>query len=378
MSGGSGAVTEVPLWGGRRATAQAQHQERVIRLFEKHRPKRRKAWLRSHGLLRRRFWRRTLHALIRVHPLGAIMLVAATEPYSRSERILVQTNSFMLMLLCTVWFHYTRAYTCCQAFREALSCPAGADVSAPCFGFEVCSTLKQATARGLLPLEAAGSSFECTAFPQQTLLGRVCAVLVMVSIISPVTIILSQIFVVSGTASIPAHWKARPLALKVGVGLRLALMLVYTLFFNVKQFNKALALAFMAFLSSIVERHNVQRAIRTVVRAVDRLCAGIAQGLRAVFQCWGAIPNRRPQHGVADILWYRSVATQTPYSDHEVQVAVILMGRHPSMLWYESFVVLRIKETLLKPDDVWEDVSDGGLLHEDSAQTRDTEFSGLE
>ncbi|KAK3277885.1 hypothetical protein CYMTET_14134 [Cymbomonas tetramitiformis] len=422
---------------------KAQHQERVIRLFEKHRPKRRKAWLRLRSLLRRRFWRRTLHSLIRVHPLGAIMLVAATEPYSRSERILVQTNSFMLMFLCTVWFHYSRAYTCCQAFREALSCPAGADVSAPCFGFEVCSTLKQATAGELLPLEAAGSPFECTTFPQRTLLGRVCSVLVMVSIISPVTIILSQIFVVSGTASIPAHWTARPLALKVKTGFRLALMLGYSLFFNVKQFNKALALAFMAFLSSIVERYNVQRAIRTVVQAVDRLCAGIAQGLRAVFQCWGAIPNRRPQ---------------TPYSDHEVQVAgalehnlqyvghalilvmwvmitwslliysaglqqilergeeeemvlvwawslvlelfgmqaigvmltklamrwmvdlfrMTLMGMHPSMLWYESFVVLRIKETLLKPDDVWEDVCDGEFLHEDSAQTRDTEFSGLE
>eukprot|EP00854_Cymbomonas_tetramitiformis_P016561 gene16561-19671_t len=63
-----------------------------------------------------RAMRRSSRALVRgarwlakAHPLTAIVLVGPTQPFSRSERILVQANTYILMLTITVWFYYSKA-----------------------------------------------------------------------------------------------------------------------------------------------------------------------------------------------------------------------------------------------------------------------------
>eukprot|EP00854_Cymbomonas_tetramitiformis_P011797 gene11797-13929_t len=59
----------------------------------------------------------------RNHPLGSIYMVGATEPFTRSERILIQANSFVLMFTFTVWFYFSRAVNCCKDRRVFMNCP---------------------------------------------------------------------------------------------------------------------------------------------------------------------------------------------------------------------------------------------------------------
>eukprot|EP00854_Cymbomonas_tetramitiformis_P011356 gene11356-13420_t len=104
--------------------------------------------------------------LMKSHPLGAIYLVNATEPFSRSERILIQANTFILMLVFTVWFYYSKAVNCCKDFRVFTDCPNPFEVNEPCFGYDFCAALRQAGTEEMLPEEVFPSNFLCTAFPQ--------------------------------------------------------------------------------------------------------------------------------------------------------------------------------------------------------------------
>eukprot|EP00854_Cymbomonas_tetramitiformis_P026570 gene26570-32621_t len=42
------------------------------------------------------------------HPWMKIAVVGACEPYTRSQRILTEVNSILMMLLCCLWFFYSR------------------------------------------------------------------------------------------------------------------------------------------------------------------------------------------------------------------------------------------------------------------------------
>ncbi|KAK3289598.1 hypothetical protein CYMTET_2983 [Cymbomonas tetramitiformis] len=109
--------------------------------------------------------------LMKSHPLGAIYLVNATEPFSRSERILIQANTFILMLVFTVWFYYSKAVNCCKDFRVFTDCPNPFEVNEPCFGYDFCAALRQAGTEEMLPEEVFPSNFLCTAFPQGSFAG---------------------------------------------------------------------------------------------------------------------------------------------------------------------------------------------------------------
>ncbi|KAK3285196.1 hypothetical protein CYMTET_7188 [Cymbomonas tetramitiformis] len=105
----------------------------------------------------------------KAHPLSAICMVGATEPFSRSERILTQTNTYVLMLTVTVWFYYSKAVTCCKDFRSHLECPDTFEVNEPCLGYDFCAELGSSGA--MLPEELQPAEFTCTAFPSGTYTG---------------------------------------------------------------------------------------------------------------------------------------------------------------------------------------------------------------
>ncbi|KAK3262759.1 hypothetical protein CYMTET_28397, partial [Cymbomonas tetramitiformis] len=176
--------------------------------------------------------KRNLRWAAKAHPLTAIYLVGATEPFSRSERILtqasprlhrsaalgtaggphmsaypslpgqaggraacarlpqpvhhpslrmsatssqflltsaLQTNTYILMLTVTVWFYYSKSVTCCKSLRSHLECPNASDVREPCLGFGFCAAL--GTSGGMLPEELQAHEFVCTAFPDGTYTG---------------------------------------------------------------------------------------------------------------------------------------------------------------------------------------------------------------
>eukprot|EP00854_Cymbomonas_tetramitiformis_P001681 gene1681-2333_t len=287
------------------------HNRRVIALYEAKGPKAKlskegqakfsemawgERWVALHRL-RRRNWikvKRNVRWLLKAHPLGAILLVSATEPFSRSERILVQTNTFVMMLVFTVWFYYSKAVNCCKDFREFVSCPAYSDVTLPCFGYEFCADLKGAGADTMLPEESLPADFFCTAFPQSTFTGRMWVIAIIVGILTPVTMLLSQLFMMAANANIPAHWGiytsdtfricsegsrqgkvtkksemlfgAAPAAV-----MQTVFVTVYALFFNFQKFNKAVAVAFVSVIALLVKPRHIQRGLALCVQSAKLL-----------------------------------------------------------------------------------------------------------
>ncbi|KAK3274023.1 hypothetical protein CYMTET_17771 [Cymbomonas tetramitiformis] len=121
---------------------------------------------------RLRCWRsmkRSGRWVAKAHPLSAICMVGATEPFSRSERILTQTNTYVLMLTVTVWFYYSKAVSCCKDFRAHLECPDTFEVNEPCLGYGFCAEL--GSSGDMLPEELQPAEFICTAFPSGTYTG---------------------------------------------------------------------------------------------------------------------------------------------------------------------------------------------------------------
>ncbi|KAK3241976.1 hypothetical protein CYMTET_48303 [Cymbomonas tetramitiformis] len=125
-----------------------------------------------------------------------------------------------------------------------------------------------------LPQELDIQSFACVAFPQNTLIDRAYSVVIIVSILTPVTMTLSQIFVMAGTAGVPAHWSTFP---KKGLDglfgpratsmLQSFLVLVYSLLFNMRKLTKYLALTLVLVVSMAVKPRGVQRVIRVTLAA---------------------------------------------------------------------------------------------------------------
>eukprot|EP00854_Cymbomonas_tetramitiformis_P001366 gene1366-1968_t len=185
------------------------------------------------------FWASFKHSVVRVakaHPVTAIFMVMATEPFTRSDRILVQANTFICMLLFAVWFFYSKAVNCCLELRTHLSCPRSSDIDTPCIGFPTCAAL------------TAGES------------DRIWMVLIMISIITPLTIVLSNLFIVHANATIPKNWEIRQVPKKnvAGVGtttamLQTALLTLYAIFFKFEKMNKAIAVTFVAILKTIIK-----------------------------------------------------------------------------------------------------------------------------
>eukprot|EP00854_Cymbomonas_tetramitiformis_P010060 gene10060-11902_t len=227
--------------------------------------------------------RRNIKWLAKAHPLGAIFLVTATEPFSRSERILIQTNTFIMMLVFTVWFYYSKAVNCCKDFRVHIDCPLVFEVNEPCLGYDFCAALKDAGSDDMLPDEIMTDPFVCTAFPQSTFTGRMWVILIIVGILTPCTMILSQMFVLAANASIPGHWGVyvTKKAEKVfGPGLTAIMqtifVTVYALFFNFQKFNKAVAVTFVAIIGLMLKPHHIKRAITFTVHTVNGIYCAVS------------------------------------------------------------------------------------------------------
>ncbi|KAK3281352.1 hypothetical protein CYMTET_10853 [Cymbomonas tetramitiformis] len=226
----------------------------------------------------RRYWslaKRNFVWVAKAHPICAIYLVKATEPFSRAERILIQTNTFILMLFFTVWFYYSKSVNCCIDLRSHLGCADHTATSTPCLGFAFCSALADGQDDGLLPEELAANFFLCTAFPQSTFAGRIWVIAIIVGILTPTTMLLSQLFMMASDSAIPGHWGTFPtkcLAHFFGPGptslIQTVAFTLYALFFNLEKFNKAIALALIAFLTLVMKPQHMQAAIRVVVGTV--------------------------------------------------------------------------------------------------------------
>ncbi|KAK3254720.1 hypothetical protein CYMTET_36076 [Cymbomonas tetramitiformis] len=324
--------------------AQVRHREKIIEVYNTVGPL---AHLRKEPPFLELPWtqkKRKLHRLARrlssatkrnikwglkAHPLTAIGLVGATEPFSRSERVLIQANTFVMMLLFTVWFYYSKAVNCCQDFRAVISCPRERDVEEPCFGFPSGVALREGADEGLLPEEVQAMDFTCNAFPQSTFTGKVWVIVIIVGILTPMTMILSQLFIMASNATIPANWgtyappalpcpldcHATPCARMDAVVcarertkkseklfgrtltavVQTIFLMCYAVFFNFQKFNKAMAVTLVSLLGILINARYVRAVIQAFVEAYKRLLhwwawasARLAAAVRAQQQPSGA------------------------------------------------------------------------------------------
>ncbi|KAK3238560.1 hypothetical protein CYMTET_51443 [Cymbomonas tetramitiformis] len=259
-----------------RCATRAEHRERVNELYQL-RPDKGNRSQRSREAVKRllipKNWVKLAKWLANANPLMVIFMVNATDTYPRSQRLLVQTTTFLLMFTCCVWFQYNRAVTCCVGLRTHFACPLAADLNAPCFDYPSCSLFMED--EDLLPEEFDVRSFKCIAFPERTLTGRAFGALLTMSIVFPVVLILSQIFIMAGTASVPAHWGTFPHAgIKKILGphaepmLKAFLVVAYALMFNMAKLQKFFAMALILIVNIFAARHT-KRVIRAAIAACD-------------------------------------------------------------------------------------------------------------
>ncbi|KAK3281243.1 hypothetical protein CYMTET_10953, partial [Cymbomonas tetramitiformis] len=210
--------------------------------------------------------KRNARWVAKAHPLSAIYMVGATEPFSRSERILTQTNTYVLMLTVTVWFFYSKSVTCCRDLRAHLECPTPFDVNEPCLGYGYCAAL--GSGGDMLPEELEVHDFICTAFPSGTYTDRFFVIMIIIGILTPVTLIISQLFTIAASAGIPEHWghqattKAEKVfGPKLMITMQTGFVTVYALFFNFQKFNKAIAVGLVGLITILWKGTIVKRAI---------------------------------------------------------------------------------------------------------------------
>ncbi|KAK3262321.1 hypothetical protein CYMTET_28815 [Cymbomonas tetramitiformis] len=323
---------------------QHDHELRVIQLYEDIGPKAEKKKLligdmtyeekcRKLQQVRHHYWlraKRTVKWLTKAHPLGAIFLITAVEPFSRSERILIQANTFILMLMFTVWFYYSKAVNCCKDFREFVSCPDSWDVNAPCLGFLYCAELKDAAPGMMLPEEALPADFFCTAFPQSTFVGRFWVILIIVGILTPTTMTLSQMFIMAQNVTIPEHWGvyvtkkaercfgAVPMAV-----MQTVFVTLYALFFNFQKFNKAMAVTFVAIIGLTMKPRHIRRAIAFVVQSYKRCMRYMSVAAALVVQMVTGAKQRVEKTEYEELL--EKVHLVSPVEEHLQQLAYFII-----------------------------------------------------
>jgi len=129
-------------------------------------------------------------------------------------------------------------------------------VAAPgidCMGYELCSALKGAKA--LMPPELLAGQYACTAFPSPALMHRLWVVLMMVSVLLPISMFYGEGMKLchSKYATAPIYLSVVRLSTKQkaasrghGAILQSCFFGLYGLFFNMDKLNKAIASCFIA------------------------------------------------------------------------------------------------------------------------------------
>ncbi|KAK3240656.1 hypothetical protein CYMTET_49520 [Cymbomonas tetramitiformis] len=146
------------------------------------------------------------------HPWAAIRSVSVDAVFSRSQRILVEANKLMVMLLVNMLLQYNRGLGCCVSFKTHLGCEA-ATISSDCHGVTTCAELYDLRDKEGLPREVYQDSrtqpneWQCTAFPDENNIShQIYAVAISVIIMAPMTIYLTTLFILGGSKLVPNHW----------------------------------------------------------------------------------------------------------------------------------------------------------------------------
>ncbi|KAK3284724.1 hypothetical protein CYMTET_7640 [Cymbomonas tetramitiformis] len=205
-----------------------------------------KLWMQAFGMV-----------IMNNHPWMKIAVVGACEPYTRSQRILTEVNSILMMLLCCLWFFYSRVNTCCGNLRVELGCSAAE--STLCHGVYTCRELRigfECDRDLTCPVhEQLPGGFSCTAFPQNSFIDKIWLAVYIVMMNVPLKLFFVTLFTVGGSVKTPDHWNAgmqRQVEKVVGSSsmrwVEHVMFLVYAMLFDHMHLSRALARIFSGLL----------------------------------------------------------------------------------------------------------------------------------
>eukprot|EP00854_Cymbomonas_tetramitiformis_P004280 gene4280-5267_t len=235
---------------------------------------------------------RVKRPLFRYRTVARARQVGFNEAFSRGERVVMLSTNWLVMVMFSVGFFYSKATQCCELLRAHVGCDS--NLSAPCryegVDYATCALLAEGWKEDSDP-EA--GTFVCTAFPQNTLIARLYLVLIMCVLLIPIRLGLSTVFSMSGTIPpVPGHWSVKDAHIRVVFGpvtaglVQATAFVAYALFVNLTKLNKAVAGLFVTFASRFVVPY-----IRWGIGGVRFLCAK----LPAV---WGDEVEEAPQRGL--------------------------------------------------------------------------------
>ncbi|KAK3240589.1 hypothetical protein CYMTET_49574 [Cymbomonas tetramitiformis] len=261
--------------------------------------------------------------ILAVHPLIAIVLTPFSAALSRAERIMLQVNTFIILLALALFFSYTKAVNCCIDAKDHLGCPDSGDVFGACLGFSTCPMVFVSGKNGLRPAELPAWDWEhCDAFPTDDLFGRLLVVVIMVMTLLPINAFFQALFTLTTSMPVPLCWRSQPTRDKqtskrlgplASTALHIVATLLYAFLETFSRFNKAVALLIVSLVTLIVSPvQHISQAFRRLYKRFK------------VFTRWSDFT--RIQHDSKDTMRAQMLETIQQYVAPAVDGSVEVMG----------------------------------------------------
>lgn len=147
------------------------------------------------------------------HPWVSIWITSCMDPFSRTQRVVVQANNMLVMLMVTLMLFFSKGTIECDCYREHLGCSALA-TGELCWGESTCMGLYWKRDQDLLPDHLDPNNQECfNAFPDtDSWQDRAWSSLISIFIMLPIARTFSGLFTIGGSPVIPRSLRRKPSA----------------------------------------------------------------------------------------------------------------------------------------------------------------------
>eukprot|EP00854_Cymbomonas_tetramitiformis_P003393 gene3393-4271_t len=210
------------------------------------------------------------------HPWMKILVVQHDDPFTKSQRILVQATNILLMLI---------AITCCQQFRLEIGC--SADTSTECRGHATCYELMLSEPFFCEGFACAPSEphlpegFACDAFPQSTLVDKIWMAVYALLVVFPLSAMFAAMFVAGGKYRVPSHWDS-------GMKRKVGKVVGNT---SITFLENLVFIAYVLFIDSFMLGQHLARYFTAGFHLLDSIFLMLRRGLIAAHEGWKRLCN---------------------------------------------------------------------------------------
>ncbi|KAK3268008.1 hypothetical protein CYMTET_23466, partial [Cymbomonas tetramitiformis] len=216
------------------------------------------------------------------HMVLGLHSVQFWDPVSRGARLVLLATNWILMISIAVGIYYSHAMLCCRELKEHLGCESLSTEDACTVDNLNGRNVTFATCGDLLEQAEDFDDFSCKAFPQSTLADSFIMVMYMCTLVIPIRLLLTVLFGMQHSRSIPAHWVVSPRSVKSAFGAPVAgivqamVYVMYAVLLSIGKLKKAFIAFFMIVITVMLKpMQRIASAIRGLQRcgrAVTTVC----------------------------------------------------------------------------------------------------------